>query len=272
MPHIAGFIIGGAICAQLMAETAPKAGQYGIGYASFALLKGEVFVADADGSHARPLSPDPGWDANASFSNDGRWVIFTSNRQGSADIFRVHPDGSGLERLTDDPAFDDQAALSPDGRQLAFVSTRTGRAEIWSLDLGTKALKNLTGRSRGKLPARLVSGQGVDRVLVRPSVAAAGPPGVVRVDSVDRDLRDARGRHRHPQNLRDASRRLRRAVPHRQPVRRCDPVAGVGARVGEGPVKPVRMPRRRPGITEGIAEDRVSTQSAMASYVPQNVR
>ena len=31
--------------------------------------------------------------------------MFTSDRRGSADIFRVHVDGSGLERLTSDPAF-----------------------------------------------------------------------------------------------------------------------------------------------------------------------
>jgi TolB protein len=149
MRHIAGVIIGLAICASLLAQTAPTAGQYGVAYASFAPLNAELFVADADGSNARPLSPDPGWDANASFSMDGQWVVFTSNRQGSADIFRVHPDGRGLERLTDDPAFDDQATLSPDGRQLAFVSTRTGHAEVWLLDLRTKALRNLTGRSGG---------------------------------------------------------------------------------------------------------------------------
>ena len=149
MRYIAGLMIGCAICVQVLAQTPPTAGQYGIGYASFAPLNSEVFVADADGSNARPVSPDPGWDANASFSRDGRWVVFTSNRQGSADIFRVHPDGTGLERLTDDPAFDDQGALSPDGRHLAFVSTRTGHAEIWSLDLSTKAFQNLTGRSGG---------------------------------------------------------------------------------------------------------------------------
>ena len=152
MRHIVGAILGLAICAayeQTPAQIAPREGQYTVAYASFAPLDGEVFVADADGSNAKPLSPHPGWDANASFSTDGRWIVFTSNRQGSADIFRVHPDGTGLERLTDDPALDDQAALSPDGRQLAFVSTRTGRAEVWLQDLTTKALKNLTGSSGG---------------------------------------------------------------------------------------------------------------------------
>ena len=52
-------------------------------------------------------------DYNASFSRDGRWVVFTSDRSGSADIYRVRRDGRDLERLTDSPAFDDQAALSP---------------------------------------------------------------------------------------------------------------------------------------------------------------
>src|SRR5689334_2085529 len=80
-----------------------------------------LFVSDADGRGEQPLLPGPQSSYNASFSADGRWILFTSERFGSADIFRVHPDGSGLERLTDSPANDDQAALSPDGRTLAFV-------------------------------------------------------------------------------------------------------------------------------------------------------
>ena len=70
------------------------------------------------------MLPNSGFDYNASFSADGKWIIFTSERGGSADIYRVHPDGSGLERLTDEPAYDDQGALSPDGKQLVFVSSR----------------------------------------------------------------------------------------------------------------------------------------------------
>ena len=81
------------------------------------------------------LVPDSSLDYNASYSADGRWIIFTSHRSGPAKIYRVHPDGLGLERLTDGPAFDDQAALSPDGKTLAFVSSRSGQADIWKLDL-----------------------------------------------------------------------------------------------------------------------------------------
>jgi TolB protein len=104
-----------------------------------------LFIAHADGSLERPLLPNSGFEYNASFSPDGKWIIFTSERGGSADIYRVHPDGSGLERLTDDPAYDDQGALSPDGKQLAFVSSRgAGSADIWVLDLYTKRVQNLT--------------------------------------------------------------------------------------------------------------------------------
>jgi Tol biopolymer transport system component len=88
-------------------------------------------------------------DYNASFSADGRWVVFTSERDGSADLYRVHPDGTGLERLTDYIGFDDQGALSPDARVLAFVSTRGGQADIWMLDLATRGVHNLTNHPAG---------------------------------------------------------------------------------------------------------------------------
>ena len=109
-----------------------------------------LYVADADGSDPRKLVAGTHRDYNASFSADGEWVVFTSERFGSADIFRVRADGLGLERLTDDPAFDDQAALSPDGRLLAFVSTRArGSTDIHILDVASGAVRNLTDAEGG---------------------------------------------------------------------------------------------------------------------------
>ena len=104
-----------------------------------------LFVADADGQHETPFLPSGASDYNASFSSDGNWIVFTSDRAGSADVYRVRPDGSGLERLTDSPAFDDQGTLSPDGRTLAFVSSRDG---------GTNGLAAVK-LGNGKLPNRL---------------------------------------------------------------------------------------------------------------------
>jgi Tol biopolymer transport system component len=112
-------------------------------------LNTDLFVADADGTNARPLVPHAENDYNASFSADGQWVVFTSHRNGSADLYRVRPDGTGLERLTDDPAFDDQAALSPDGNQLVFVSNRGGHANLWLLDLATRKVSRVTEHDTG---------------------------------------------------------------------------------------------------------------------------
>ena len=109
-----------------------------------------LYIAEADGSDPRKLLAGSDRDYNASFSHDGEWVVFTSERHGSADIFRVRTDGIGLERLTDDPAFDDQAALSPDGGRLAFVSTRArGSTDIHILDLASGRVRNVTDAPGG---------------------------------------------------------------------------------------------------------------------------
>lgn len=109
----------------------------------------ELYIANTDGSGEQKVPLTSGFDYHASFSSDGKWIIFTSERAGfgQADIYRAHADGTGLERLTDDPALDDQAVFSPDGTQVAFVSTRgeTHRANVWILDLKTKRFRELTG-------------------------------------------------------------------------------------------------------------------------------
>jgi Tol biopolymer transport system component len=105
-------------------------------------------VANRDGGDERPLLESADNSYNASYSYDGDWIVFTSERTGSADIWRVKPDGSDLTQLTDHPAFDDHAALSPDGHTLAFVSTRgEGNTNIWVQDINGGDAINIT-RSR----------------------------------------------------------------------------------------------------------------------------
>jgi Tol biopolymer transport system component len=109
----------------------------------------ELFIANADGTDERELLQNPVFDYHASFSADGQWIVFTSEREGlgQADIYRARVDGSGIERLTSDPHVDDQAAFSPDALQIAFVSTRGSlRANIWVLDIKSGKLHNLTDR------------------------------------------------------------------------------------------------------------------------------
>jgi Tol biopolymer transport system component len=107
----------------------------------------ELYVADADGSNEHKLLPDSQYEYHASFSIDGQWITFTSERNGdgNSDIYRCRTDGSGLEKLVATPSVEDAAALSPDGRKLAFVSTANGyKANVWVMDLATGSLRNLT--------------------------------------------------------------------------------------------------------------------------------
>jgi TolB protein len=120
-----------------------------------------LFIANADGTDEHPLLSPPDVDYDAAWSADGTWIAVTSERNGSADIYRVHPDGSGLERLTDSPAYDDQASFSPDGRQIVFVTTRAGgTADLWTLDILTHRAKALTSGPGGDFrPAWSPDGQ-----------------------------------------------------------------------------------------------------------------
>lgn len=108
----------------------------------------DLYVANADGTGERKLLQQAGFDYHATFSADGRWVVFTSERNGlgQSDLFRARADGSDIQPLAGSPAVEDAGVLSPDGKRVAFVSTRQGyRANIWVLDLHSGQLRNLTG-------------------------------------------------------------------------------------------------------------------------------
>src|SRR6202158_5463959 len=108
-----------------------------------------LFVADAEGKNERAL-PHREREYSPSLTPDGKWIVFTSERAGQADLYRVHPDGSGLEQLTNDPAFEDQGTLSPEGKSLAFISTRgEGFANLWLLDIASHKSQNLTKSRSG---------------------------------------------------------------------------------------------------------------------------
>jgi len=124
-------------------------GPYTVAYAGFGPLNSAIYIANADGSHEQLVISGSVVDMNPSFTPDGKSILFTSRRNGSADIYRVAIDGSRLERLIDHPAFDDQAVMAPDGRSIAFVSSRSGQADVWILDVASKRVRNVTNHPGG---------------------------------------------------------------------------------------------------------------------------
>ena len=56
---------------------------YTIAFGSFAPVRPNLFTADGNGEHVKALLLNPDVDYNASFSRDGNWIVFTSERSGS---------------------------------------------------------------------------------------------------------------------------------------------------------------------------------------------
>jgi Tol biopolymer transport system component len=100
----------------------------------------QLYIANADGSNAVALMGNQthAFDYHASWSTDGDWIIFTSERRafGQSDLYRVKSDGSRVQAMVQTDYVEDAGSLSPDGTMLAYMSTRGNyTANIWLMDL-----------------------------------------------------------------------------------------------------------------------------------------
>jgi eukaryotic-like serine/threonine-protein kinase len=71
-------------------------------------------------------------DRQPTYSPDGQWVAFSSNRGGNLDLWAVNRTDGTVRRLTDDPADDWDVSYSPDGHRLLWGSNRSGSYEVWA--------------------------------------------------------------------------------------------------------------------------------------------
>lgn len=91
------------------------------GSSIFVQSKADLLLFRPDGSLIANLTEGVGTNTNARWSPDGRWIIFTSDRDGQKDICRIRPDGGDFTNLTKTVADDeDYAAYSPDGAKIVF--------------------------------------------------------------------------------------------------------------------------------------------------------
>jgi Tol biopolymer transport system component len=82
----------------------------------------DIFTARPDGGDLTRLTDNPRYDAEATLSTDGRWILFTSLRDGDLDLYKMHPDGTELTRLTHRLGYDGGAYFSRDGRWICWRS------------------------------------------------------------------------------------------------------------------------------------------------------
>jgi Tol biopolymer transport system component/tRNA A-37 threonylcarbamoyl transferase component Bud32 len=70
-------------------------------------------------------------DRQPTYSPDGQWILFTSNRTGNLDLWKLSTTTGAVRRITEDSADDWDPAFTPDGRQIVWSSSRSGHFEIW---------------------------------------------------------------------------------------------------------------------------------------------
>jgi Tol biopolymer transport system component len=99
----------------------PEAPPFTPGTYRWAVFPGyDLYTADLDGKNLQSFLQSPGYDAEATTSPNGRWVVFTSERSGDVDLWRADIDGKNLIRLTDGVGYDGGAVFSPDSKRIAW--------------------------------------------------------------------------------------------------------------------------------------------------------
>jgi TolB protein len=99
-------------------------------------MKMELFTADGDGSHQKPITSFGCASFAPTFTPDGKKILFASNKNKcdsrEFDLFLINPDGTGLEQVTHFGGFTSFPEFSPDGKKVVFITDykSTGRYEF----------------------------------------------------------------------------------------------------------------------------------------------
>ena len=107
----------------------------------------DLWTSLADGSEPRLLAGNKDGLSHeewASWSPDGKQLVFTSTFEKNQELYVVDADGENRTRLTNDPAFDVHPHWSPDGKKIVFASSRWGDFELVVLNLEGSNVTRLT--------------------------------------------------------------------------------------------------------------------------------
>jgi TolB protein len=102
-----------------------------------------IFTVPIEGGKPKQITPTGpsylhGW------SPDGKFLVFTGQRNKEFDIYKVPSSGGEEVRLTTATGLDDGAEYSPDGKFIYFNSTRSGNMQLWRMKPDGTSQEQLT--------------------------------------------------------------------------------------------------------------------------------
>lgn len=125
----------------------------------------DIFSSDLQGKHIQRLTKEKGYDAEASYSPDGQWIAFASNRAGHSeklsaedqkifdqdasymmDIYIMKADGTQVKRLTTSKGYDGGPFFSADGKKITWrrFAPNGSTAEIFTMNVDGSDQKQIT--------------------------------------------------------------------------------------------------------------------------------
>ena len=87
---------------------------------------GDIWVVQDDGSNPQRITDHKAREVYPRFSPDGKWIAFSSNRNGNYDVFIVPAAGGKVKQLTFHSGNDEVVGWSPDSKRVLFRAARNG--------------------------------------------------------------------------------------------------------------------------------------------------
>ena len=113
----------------------------------------DIYVLDINSRNATRLTTHRAIDTEGTWSPDGDYIYFTSDRSGGPQIYRVSAAGGTPERVTFEGSYNARPRLSPDGTRLAMVHNDRGNYRIAVMSLKRKDLLVLSTGSQDESPS-----------------------------------------------------------------------------------------------------------------------